>query len=54
MRQSVVKRLRKQVYGDLSTKRRKYARGSDGRIMCMDRRTLFQNAKKDYKAGRQI
>ena len=48
MRQTVAKRIRKQVYGDYSTTDRSYTKTGNGVVMNTGLRKEYQAAKKEY------
>lgn len=48
MRGTVAKKLRRQAYGDLSTKRRIY-RWDKKTVLCSDKRAVYLNLKEEYK-----
>ncbi len=48
MRNTVAKKIRKEIYGDFSTRMRKYTVSSKGVCHADNRRKTYQQAKKDH------
>ena len=53
MRDTVAKRLRKQIYGDnFSYRDVKYRKDETGKVFCSGRKALYKQLKRKYKSDR--